>query len=929
VRSPRPSAYGTPYVQAVDARSHGSHDAGYARGSHAWLWIGFAQYDRRDAEVDALNLFIEILFGAMFVFTVRAAVRRRDPLMRDVALIFSGLALTFVLDVIKRLIGQSPPVIGVAAVILFLLMPVFTLRLVADVRGVPRWLLPLSVVLVVVSTAGAILLQKVLPAVAAGAIVGTFAGLELVAAAYLLQEARNRRGAARTRLIVAGIATASLALTLLIVGGGVVVPDVAGAATVGGYATLLVAVFAYVIAFLPPPWVRALWQATESGRYTQGLMLAPADEPTADIWARFVGTANAITGGQGFVITSGADGTSSLAAATDRAAMAAAQSPYPSGSFATLQEGVGQAGGLVPDGPIKADLVARAGADVLSGVALAPNAVLVIAGRHARLFDQDDLGLLHVLGAQTSMLVERRELLEDQEALSERLVGLVGELESASAAKSDFLASMSHELRTPLNAIIGFSDLMRSTPAVDGNVPVPAEWIEHVHRSGQHLLGLINDVLDLTKIEAGRLELVREPVDVAQVASESVAGLRPVAALKGVRLEANVGSTSIAVDRGRLRQILYNLLSNAIKFTPNGGLVTVAAERVDGTIRISVADSGVGIAAEDQAHVFEQFRQVGDAGLRQGGTGLGLALTQRLVEAHGGRIELASTLGVGSCFTVILPVTASDGVPRDAADPADLAGGGGGDVLVIEDDPSAARLLREYLEADGYRVRVASSGEAGLAAARAARPGAILLDVLLPGLDGWEVLRRLKADEALRETPVIVVTVIDEREVGLALGAVDYLLKPVDRGTLLAAIGRYLPSASELAPVRILAIDDEQDALDLISAALEPAGHHVTGARSGEAALELARNGGFDFVICDLVMPGLDGFGVVAALKADDRTKAWPILILTAHSLSAAEKRLLSGRILGIVDKGSSGAAGLRTWLTQAMPPAPAPSLRS
>ncbi|HEY2887169.1 MAG TPA: response regulator, partial [Candidatus Limnocylindrales bacterium] len=515
---------------------------------------------------------------------------------------------------------------------------------------------------------------------------------------------------------------------------------------------------------------------------------------------------------------------------------------------------------------------------------------------------------------------------------SERLVGVVGELESASAAKSDFLASMSHELRTPLNAIIGFSDLMRSSPAVDGNVLVPTEWIEHVHRSGQHLLGLINDVLDLTKIEAGRMELIRESVDLAQVAGESVAGLRPVADQKGVRLEANVGSTLISVDRGRLRQILYNLLSNAIKFTPSGGLVSVAAERVDGTIRISVADSGVGISAADQGHVFEQFRQVGDASLRQGGTGLGLALTQRLVEAHDGRIELVSTPGVGSCFTVILPVApTADAAPSSLTDPVDRSigetGPTRGDVLVIEDDPSAARLLREYLEADGYRVRVAVSGEAGLASARATRPGAILLDVLLPGLDGWEVLRRLKADAELRETPVIVVTVIDEREVGLALGAVDYLLKPVDRGALLSAVARYLPSASELAPVRVLAIDDEQDALDLIAAALEPAGHHVTGARSGEAGLQLAQRGGFDLVICDLIMPGMDGFGVVAALKADERTKAWPILILTAHSLSASDKRRLSGRILGIVDKGSSGAAGLRTWLGQAMPVVPAPSL--
>jgi CheY-like chemotaxis protein len=417
----------------------------------------------------------------------------------------------------------------------------------------------------------------------------------------------------------------------------------------------------------------------------------------------------------------------------------------------------------------------------------------------------------------------------------------------------------------------------------------------------------------------------------AQAAGESVAGLRPIADLKHVRLETQLGSAVISVDRGRLRQVLYNLLSNAIKFTPEGGTVTLSATVDAGGARISVADTGVGIAPADQAHVFEQFRQVGNVELRQGGTGLGLALTRRLVEAHGGHIELESMLGVGSRFTVVLPASPPEAGPMPAGNPPSAAPGSrpdearaAGGVLVIEDDPSAARLLREYLETDGYAVRVAPDGLAGLAAARAALPTAILLDVLLPGLDGWEVLRRIKADETLREVPVIIVTVVDEREVGLALGAVDYLLKPVDREVLLSLLARYGPVPSEAhRPIRVLAIDDEPDALDLVAAALEPAGHQVTRAGSGERALELAREQPFDLVICDLMMPELDGFGVVAALKADARTKGLPILILTAHSLSADDKRRLTGRILGIVDKGTAGAAGLRAWLAGAIPLSP------
>ena len=232
------------------------------------------------------------------------------------------------------------------------------------------------------------------------------------------------------------------------------------------------------------------------------------------------------------------------------------------------------------------------------------------------------------------------------------------------------------------------------------------------------------------------------------------------------------------------------------------------------------------------------------------------------------------------------------------------------------------RLLREYLEADGYVVRVAPDGEAGIAAARQRLPSAIVLDVLLPGLDGWDVLRLLKADDTLRDVPVIIVTVVDEREVGLALGAVDYLLKPVDRHALLAALGRSMVRVAGSRPLRVLAVDDDPKALELVAAALEPAGYGVRRAASGKVALELAQAEPFDLVICDLLMPGLDGFAVVTALKADTRTKDVPILILTSHVLTATEKRRLNGRILGIADKGEAGAQGLRDWLSQVAPAA-------
>ncbi|MGH2513183.1 MAG: response regulator [Candidatus Limnocylindrales bacterium] len=883
--------------------------------------------------MDVLNLVIEVLFTAVLVNTVVAAVRRRDPLMRDVALIFSGLGFVFLLDVIKRVSGTSPQVIGLVAVALFLLMPVFTLRLVADVRGIARWLLPFSILALVGSIAVALLLGKAMPALAATLLVGYFTGLEAVAAGYLLVEARDRRGASRTRLAIAGLATAALSLALLVLLGGALVPVAAGATTIGATAAILFAALAYIGAFLPPAPLRRFWQMTEAGRYTQQLMLAPAAEPTALMWARFVRTADAITGGHSFLISADAGGSGRLVAGLEPGTIEQPARSYSGQDFEQLHATLSVLAGPLPEGDIRADLEQRAQTPFLSGVVLAPRAVLVVANRHARLFGEDDLLLLGSLGAETAMLVERRDLLEAQEALNDRLAATVAELEAASAAKSDFLASMSHELRTPLNAIIGFSELMRSEEPIDGRVGIPLEWVEHVNRSGQHLLGLINDVLDLAKVEAGRLELNRESVDIELVVGEALAGLRPLADRKSLRMEAHVTPALADADRGRLRQILYNLLSNAIKFTPDGGTITVEGSLAGGIVSLTVADTGVGIAPEDQEAVFEEFRQVGDQVGRQAGTGLGLALSRRLVEAHGGTIRVESAPGVGSRFTVTLPAAIGAPEVHPAAHIAlepelrierrAYRRSVGTGILVIEDDPGAVRLLREYLESDGYAVRVAIDGSTGLAEARRERPAAILLDILLPGIDGWDVLRQLKAADDLRDIPVVIVTVVDEREIGLALGAVDYFLKPVDRDVLLDRLGQYTFTTNvQTRPARILVADDDRASLALVEAALVPSGFTVECVTSGRLAIERASQQQFDLVICDLVMPEVDGFEVVASLKANPGSAATPILILTAQTLTDADRARLGEHVLGIVSKGPETSAGLREWLNRAVPPA-------
>jgi signal transduction histidine kinase/DNA-binding response OmpR family regulator len=874
----------------------------------------------------AFTFLIELLFALVFVAVLTDYMRRRDPLSRDLVFVFGSVAALFVVQFIGLVFGTTPAWLSAASGLLILAQPLFTLRLTARLRPIPSYVLATALIGYVATAVPLFLLPRPLPVALTLGAVGIFAITEFLAAGYLATEARRRTGAARFRLVLAASATALFAVALLTAGAGSVGAGATGAAVARIVAFL--AALGYAIAFLPSGPLARVWQGMAAYRYVLAMLEieneAATDDKSGAIWRRFAEIAREVAGADAAAIVS-LNGPDCRIVASAGLPASAPSAGWPgTAGTALLEDGqVEMRRPVATLSQIPRDLAGTTGARMGSIMAFPASRMgLILLANYRSLFGADDRALIRLLAAQAEALSQREQLFAEQARLADRLF-------AASQAKSDFIASMSHELRTPLSAILGFSELMRAEPRLDEGRLVPDEWIEHIHTGGQHLLALINDVLDLAKVEAGRLELDRESFDLRSLVVETIAGLRPLAERKRLTISSHGNADHLVADRGRVRQVLYNLLSNAIKFTPDGGSIDVECHAADHEVRLSVIDTGSGIAPEDQAVIFDEFRQVGAIGERQAGTGLGLALARRLVEAHGGQIELESAIGVGSRFTITFPQAGLARVadtkrPGRETDET-KKGVGGQDVLVIEDDPSTVRLLRTYLESDGYGVRFAQDGPSGIAAARANLPAAIILDILLPGTDGWEVLRELKADPDLRDVPVVIVTVVDERGLGLALGAVDYFLKPVDRTALLARLARYtFTTKVKSRSVRILAIDDDPIALELIDSALRPEGFDVVAAGGGREGIDRAVAEPFDLVVCDLLMPDVDGFDVVTELKAHPSTTDVPILILTAHTISDAEKTRLNGQILGIVDKGDEGVEGLRRWLSRLRPPAAA-----
>jgi len=501
-------------------------------------------------------------------------------------------------------------------------------------------------------------------------------------------------------------------------------------------------------------------------------------------------------------------------------------------------------------------------------------------------------------------------------------------LEEYNRLKAEFVANMSHELRTPLTAIIGFAQLVQLKQGEEALPGYCTDAFERILRNSQHLLALINDVLDVSKIEAGRMKIHREHINIVEVVQEAFAELQSLAARKGLgyRLSVRERLPLAYTDPLRVRQVLMNLLSNAVKFTARGGVEVELLPEGPERFRIVVRDTGVGIEEESLGIIFERFRQADGSSTRvAGGAGLGLSIVRQIVELLGGEIEVASKVGSGSTFAVTLPLVAPEpaseggeasrelifaGVPPAPAAPEPEGEEGGGGraplVVVIEDDPDAAALLTSTIERGGYRVRRAASGTEGLRLIRELDPVAVTLDVMMPGMDGWRVLQAMKADRKLASVPVIVCSIVDNRPLGYSLGASDYLLKPVDPERLSAVLGRVSARGGADEPDDyVLVVDDEHGVRELLAASLRLAGYQVKVAPSGETALRIAGQQRPRAILCDLMMPnGMTGFEFIARLRAEPGLAQVPVVVVTGKELTAGDRRFIAGQIADVIRKG-------------------------
>jgi hypothetical protein len=583
-----------------------------------------------------------------------------------------------------------------------------------------------------------------------------------------------------------------------------------------------------------------------------------------------------------------------------------------------------------------ADLL-RDKAALLAEVGVAHRAAEITAGLVVEQFTKM-VEIQRRLEENARVEAQLRSLLAEELAQSEererQLQVAQAAAEAANQAKSTFLANMSHELRTPLNAIIGYSELLQEE-AEEAGLDALVPDLRKIHAAGKHLLALINDILDLSKIEAGKIELYLENLEVLPTVQDVVTTVTPLVDKNENRLEVTLGDDlgMMYSDLTRLRQCLFNLLSNACKFT-HQGTVTLEVRREPEAgadwLTFAVADTGIGMTPEQLGRIFEPFMQADASSTRNyGGTGLGLTITRRFCEMLGGSVSVASEPGMGSAFTIRLPAIA--GAPRVEAEEdegettpemvaAAMADIEATRILAIDDDPAILDWVRRTLGRAGYQVITARSGAEGLTLAREAKPHAITLDVLMPEMDGWAVLNALQADPELADTPVVMMSVMEEKNMGYALGATEYLTKPVDRDRLLSILSRYGYRARRHP---ILIVDDEPGVREMLRRIVEKGGWTAVEAENGQVALERMAEIEPGLILLDLLMPVMDGLEFLATLRASEKWQSVPVLVITAKELTQEDRDRLSHQAQKVMQKGAYDAEELLRVIGRLIPNGP------
>ncbi len=904
------------------------------------------------SDIRALQLATELVYLALGVAAALVAARRREQARVDVALLFGALALLAAVQEVRH--ASIVDAVGVSrvAALLVLSLPYLLVRLVDDVREVSPAAPPATLATFALFAVGLLLVPEPLPP-GFGLAVATFVVLGILYAAWAFaSRARETRGVMCRRMWSAAIAATLLGAIVPFGLWGVFDPGLASVLNLLAQLVALLSALLFYVAFFPPSVLRRIWRLSELFTYLRGTRWNPETQHLDAETSRRGGSPDSLALDELCLHVAAATG--------GRRAVLAVRDPASGDLFlwgapsARLSAADGLLGSVLRTGkPVFAQLddpsqlapIMRAvfpdrrppRTALLAPVVVQsePLGVLAVFGDKRSVFVDDDLDVVAFFSVEVAAILLERQHREAAQELAA--------LRHADRLKDEFMAVVSHELRTPLTAITGYSDILLRKLSGPLNERQERQ-VSSTRDAARRLLALINDLLDVSKLQAGALQLSLQPVALQDVVVRSVAETRAIAATKRIALETTPLEPELPLvmaDEQRLQQILVNLIANAVKFTPERGTIVVEAwsEHVEAGshVALAVKDTGMGIAPYDLPRIWERFYQADSSSTREyGGAGLGLSIVKRLVELHGGSVEVTSPgLGQGSTFTVRLPAAlpsrAGGEMSANPPEPEVVARAAGpreqGEaraerdrplVLVVEDDPDIAAVLRTYLEDDGYSVVVMSDGYRALAFAEAQHPFAIMLDVMLPRLDGWSVLNRLKRNPRTANVPVIVVSIVDNREYGILLGATDYLVKPVDQERMRQVLRRVVdhhPSG----PASLLIVDDDPAVRAMLADAFADEGWTIRNAPDGRSALQAVEESLPSAVLLDLMMPGVDGFEVLHALRSRKETRDLPVLVLTARELTDDDRSRLAGAAQQVVLKQALRIDSLREAIRAAL----------